>query len=220
MTTIDLSRDLEAWYELDSNYFDSQRNVIQDQSGYGRHPTASGGPTIGVEGPNDFEAASGDGTDNQFLAPSSVTGDTFTLFIIVKFEADGTNNEWVGSYDGFGINYDESDDSIGWRDGIDGTSKRFGDSNVGGWNRFTVTSEYDSGVDETTFRGYSRENLDFNYTNSGSGKPDDDIRLMSQWTDDKYLNGRLALFGYWSRILSDAEIGHLNRLTAPRRSQL
>lgn len=220
MTAIDLSRDLELMYEFDSNYFDSQRNVIQDQSGYGRHAVASGGPTVGVEGPNDFEVASFDGTDDIFDPNYGLNvGNSFTFFAFYKnlqsevaniFGDNSFKNGGVALFDAGGgsrLELAAQDDS--------GTRVQQGLSQeiVNEWTPVVA------GVDNGTLFVLT-DSLKFSTETSLGSFTSNTTFKIGRRVGGNYHRGSIAKFGHWSRRLSNAEIQYLFGLTAPRRSQL
>lgn len=72
-------------YYLSTTYFDSGKSELSDHSGYDRHAVASGGPSVGVEGPHEFQAVSLDSSDDHFD-----TGDPLAV------ESDSTpHSVWV-----------------------------------------------------------------------------------------------------------------------------
>lgn len=223
MSAINLTKDLEALYYFDEQNFDSQRNLLRDHSGYGRHATASGGPTVGVEGPNDFGATGFDGSDDQFVADSGLGGNKYEVSIswVRNIPENDIQNNDLGFFEnGLVLNYrnvgsnvvlestaqDGNDDIklnpdwfsapepyTGWQ------SEHFVFGN-GVWKWYVGNTLWQT-------RGMSGPLYDSSIINIGNKSPE-------------YFSGDIAFFGSWSRALADAEIAQLNRLTAPRRAQL
>lgn len=215
--TINLSKGLEALYYLDPDYYDGQRGVIQDQSGYGRHASASGGPTIGVEGPNDFEATSFDGSDDRMdLNQTLDNSGEQTVAVLVDgdegaiFGAKSSNDGWLLSA-GFGkVIYNLRDE------GGNDTKVQYDLSAPIGLRFFAGTYDgevmkiYDDDAnvaDTTALSSHSVASVNAAVGATANGS-------------DSTFDGKIIFAGKWSRTLSDSEIAYLNRLTAPRRAQI
>lgn len=229
MTAINLQDGLEAWYEFDSNYFDSQRNVIEDQSGYGRYAEASGGPTVGVNGPNDFEAASFDGSDDEFNGQRlgiDVPNKSFAVTSIFRAEAgdDRSGLAMAGSNaDVYGLQADIHVENLqfGVNDGSNDVRVKT-DINYNTW--YVATGVLDATQNEC--RLYLDSEL--RGTEGGLSNVNDinedpfNIGAAQRLTGASNVNykGDVAMVAVHSRVLSDAEIEYLNDLTAPRRQML
>ena len=216
--TINLYDGLEALYYMDSTYYDDTADEIKDKSGHGRHAQASGGPTIGVEGPDSFEATSFDGSDDQFDAgaPIGTTGDE-TLFALAK--ADGLDGApaITGNTDGnngTALFFDVSEDLRYTVAASNSTTAKFGGIQEDTW--YALTGVVDSG----NTRLYVNGSLEATGSYSGKLAGDDNFLIGNYPRFDSRFNGDIAVVGRWFRALSDAEIEYLNRLTAPRRAQL
>lgn len=209
MTAINLRKDLEAMYYFGSEQFDSQRNILRDQSGYGRHAEANGGPTVGVEGPNDFEATSFDGSDDRFIFPtlSFDDGDDWTI----AFFARGYNNvsNPVISDDGFANMI-----SVTTHDEID---IEFDDNNGRTHSLADVTDLISVRVSGDSYNVLNPVSV---YQESGVNTKIKFTQIGESHNKNRNFNGNIIFVGVWSRALSDAEIQYLNNLTAPVRSQL
>ena len=225
--TINLYDGLEALYYFDSDYFDGTTGEIEDKSGHERHATAQGGPTVGVNGPNDFEAASFDGNDDKFvpsgrLRPSN-NGESFCVFLISRANDTGSPEVPVGTVNnnnkGFDIKHDMVDNSM---------SANVADTN-------NVFHGEEISVDPTQYVAHAL-NIDgtsgYTYTVNGESKRQEftsgevynigprELQIGIRTTSNGYFNGDIALAAVWSRALSHSEIERLNDLTAPLRAQL
>jgi hypothetical protein len=226
--TINLYDGLEALYYMDPTYFDGTAGEIKDKSGHGRHAQASGGPTIGVSGPDSFEGARLDGTDDYFKPTGFPDGvlksNEFTVFALATRAEQGKDEYLVNQMggNGFRLRYREPFDEF-WFAFYDGSgsadnvrvpiSETFGthtfiaEHSASDVFRLTIDDETRgtlSGVGYTPPDG-SNESLHIGATYDGS---------------NQFMKGDIHAVGLWSRALSDAEREYLNRLTAPRRSQL
>jgi len=221
--TIDLSRDCEAWYDFDTDYFDAQRGQIQDRSGYGRHAQANGGPTVGVEGPDSFEAARFDGSDDYFNTGHTFdqTGSSVTVHAVFNsndrskaqaiWDQSGSDSGILLRYRGINNNFisvvkNSSDNSL--------IRQSQGPENE--WA--SATLRYDGSTHSLFVNG----NLIGTDTISVDQKSNDTAHIGSASfaPPRDTFDGEIAFVGRWSRALSDAEREYLNRLTAPRRGQL
>jgi len=224
--TINLQKALELWVDFGTQYWDDQRNQIQDHSGYGRHATASGGPTIGVDGPDDFEATSFDGSDDNFDVgdPVAVSGPQ-TVATLVRYRSRG-NQYWLGNDDG----------SSGWRiwvNAFDGrASVSFWDGN--GDSVVLPTTGVRTPTDRFVWHilHWDGETLSFIWGDDARGgtfvENSTSVSTHTVGADamqigdsaGSHLDGDCAIVGRWSRALSWSEMQYLNRLTAPRRANL
>jgi hypothetical protein len=222
--TIDLQRDCELWCDFDTDYFDSQRNKILDRSGNGRHPEASGGPTLGANGPDNFEAASFDGGDDLFRVsnPDNPDGDNEIAFIL-SFRTDDFDNgtQKFMSLDGFSVILDNSGGGR-TRFGIDDANGNFVNTagNISPNNNFqTVIAQL---VNGNRLELYGDGTLDSTQQVSGpiSVSNNADLTIGAQTNSTSFSEFNVAFAAQYSRSLSDAEIEYLTRLTEPRRAQL
>jgi hypothetical protein len=234
--TIDLQRDCELWCDFDTDYFDSQRNKILDRSGNGRHPVAEGGPTLGVNGPDNFEAASFDGNDDKFVLEDNGTfgiTDKVSLLITIKvpkapFGAGAANKGLIGKGNG-GQLFGSSTEGIYL--GINRFDNTLQLVSAGSLGRTTHVIEGDkfvtvvcvvnatNGVQSISVGGEnvskSVGGIDSLSTDKGAA-----IGNIKSSAGNREVAADIAQAGIWSRVLSDAEIEYLNRLTEPRRAQL
>jgi len=212
--TINLYDGLEALYYMDPTYFDGTAGEIKDKSGHGRHAQASGGPTIGVEGPDSFEATRFDGSDDKFIREEDAQT-PITVLTIVKPSSEMTDG---GKYQIIGdVNFNTvigiNGQSWNWFNGNPGASMgTVEDITPNEWYtviwRATSSTRTDVFVNSVQKRArtYSSEIFP-KLTNIGEGT-------------HTYFKGDMAVIGIWHRAISKAEIEYLNRLTAPRRAQL
>ncbi len=220
MTTINLRDGLEALYYFGEQDFDPQRNQLQDHSGYGRHASANGGPTVGVNGPNDFEAASCDGNDDYFRTNTKFDSPEFTVHFLVKWEATINSGSYLYS--------DEHNSSGGSRirggtgDLVFEIINDTGSSvevtippNLFDFKWAGVTAVYDGSEIAIYADGTNINRKSANYNNSVS-----EMNIFHRKKGNRLVTGDLAVAARYSRGLSDVEIEALNDLTAPRRSQL
>jgi hypothetical protein len=221
MTTpkIDLERDCELFVDFDTDFFDSQRDKILDRSGNGRHPEAKGGPTLGADGPDDFEAALFDGSDDLFTLsqPLEFSGGMTNFAVVRSSEDTGTvaSNNRGGSGSGFRIDagggeveyLHEQDDPAGGTTSQSVTAQ-FKNSVVGRFDgsKIACITDLDSEVASVDDRSSNdRSNLSIGALFGGTSQ---------------FYDGKIASFARWSRALNDDEVAYLNRLTEPRRARL
>lgn len=219
--TINLNDGLQCLYYFDEQNFDNQRNQIRDHSGYARHAEASGGPTIGVEGPNDFGATSFDGSDDYFQ--TEIVADDFTPTASLTFlskqnvrgpdagnaqihlttEPGNNNDDWgiLENKFNYGLVFDDYN----------------GDPNLslGDPSEFAV---YTLNFDSAGIRAYRNGQL------VGERSTQLSVSTPSQalYVGDtgEPLDGSMSFVAVWNRTLNRGEIEHLASMTAPRRSQL
>jgi hypothetical protein len=226
--TIDLSRDCEAWYDFDTDYFDSQRGIIQDRSGHGRHAQAKGGPTVGVNGPDSFEGARLDGTDDYFKPTGFPDGvlksNEFTVFALATRAEQSDDGDLLNQSrgDGFRFRYRESagEFRFAFYDGNgDYTAIKVPISESFGTHTF-IAEHSASDVFRLTIDDKIRATLSgVGYTPPLGGN--ESLYIGADYEGaSRFVTGDIHAVGLWSRALSDAEREYLNRLTAPRRSQL
>jgi len=220
--TINLYDGLEALYYMDPTYFDGTAGEIKDKSGHGRHAQASGGPTVGVEGPDSFEATSFDGTDDYFdsVTISSDYWDEITIATLFKMnEAKSIDTAIFGlRYTARIVNNSNGEYEARVRDSN-------GD-NVGTDMDDTIVNDYLLGIlryDGETVK--TNLNGKTNVNSAPTGFENSKDRLIrvggpNLGSSSGNLNGNIVFSGIWNREITDAEIEHLNRLTAPRRAQL
>jgi hypothetical protein len=220
--TIDLQRDCELFVDFDTDYFDSQRNKILDRSGNGRNPEAFGGPTLGTNGPDNFEAASFDGSDDRFQSRQILTSDpldSFSAFTLALARPVGQRAVlWSQLRPTFrlGTNGDRFELFV-LEDGQ-------GPANVSSVRPeknefFSVYLQYNSNQEQITSILNGGDEIITRSIKLGLDNEEYTIGSRSKF-DDQPWNGNIAFHGFWSRTLSDAEIEYLNRLTEPRRAQL
>lgn len=220
MSNIELLRDCELWVDFDTDYFDAQRNRIRDRSGNGRHPEASGGPTLGADGPDDFEAASFDGTDDSFEAPFQPVSKP-GITVSVTFRPDTFNNEFqrvcdAGYTDIFLDNGNEFILAF-----LATSSTAATDSSVripiAEGEFVTVTQRYtQSGLNQITSSNGEFDQKDVGSDPAGS----ETFKVAESVKNNNNGDITVSFVGFWSRALSDAEIEQLNRLTAARGATL
>lgn len=218
--TINLNKGLEALYYFDEQNFDSQRNVIRDHSGYGRHADANGGPTIGVNGPNGFRATGFDGSDDGFNAGPYIGLDKISVAVLFKSDvknADGNGNTlvYIGS----------SPDNINqFGDNLRFTYRRKSDDKIQSLN---TGSTIDVGEWQTAIftqdRNKPRVTLEVDGNTAVQSKASNHSSApIREVGNGRYApwDGDIAFAAGWSRILSPAEKEFLKNITAPRRAQL
>jgi hypothetical protein len=201
-------RDCELWCDFDSQYVDAQRGIVRDRSGHGRHPVASGGPTFGQNGPDSFEAVSLDTTDDFFSVPQTVGEMKSEKTVFAVHDFSGSIIDSDEGTQGFSLRSNElvvrlSDGSI-----IQAELSKEPSSIVGRFDNgdILVTDGKDTTTNSTS-------------TSIGTGQTDTTIGVNNNLRFGNS-GGKLSVLAVWSRALSDAEIDYLNRLTAPRRSNV
>jgi hypothetical protein len=216
--SISILKDCELWCDFDSQYVDAQRGIVRDRSGHGRHPVAEGGPTFGVNGPDSFEAVSLDGSDDLFVVDDSINVDNGeTLFVIVKPDVlpDGELQPILSN-----ININNGSRLTFFQDKVEYTvpqasgnaSKNFVNTN----EYITVCGRFDGSTATLFVDGEQADSVDCPAILDSSTK----TRIATNVSRDKFLTGNITFAVKWSRALSVAEIDYLNRLTAPRRSNV
>jgi len=221
--TINLYDGLEALYYFDSDYFNNGSDEISDQSGYGRHAEAKGGPTVGVEGPDDFEATSFDGSDDYFDIDSVANDEPLsevTATALVKQQTTNNDNEEYVSVGGFDFTlFKNSSERVAFKI-WDTANTSFAAVTQVPANKYHVLAGVHDGDSIRVFRDgdlQAVESTDGNdIRNSGNEAA---IGALASGSNN-YINADIAFVGVWYRALSGAEIEHLSHLTAPRRAQL
>jgi hypothetical protein len=219
--TINLYDGLEALYYFDSDYFDGTTGKIKDKSGHGRHATAQGGPTVGVNGPNDFEAASFDGNDDEFDVgdPLNVVDSSLSVCVLLNPVLDGTYSVMlVNGGNRVNFRFRDSNEIELDIEGDSGNVAQIQSSSVVADTWQTVTGVYDGElsrlfVDEALV---GTSSVASGYANDAT----ENMHIGGKPSQGDNLPADVAFVGFWSRALSDSEIAYLNRLTAPRRTQL
>ncbi len=215
--TINLYDGLEALYYFDSDYFDTQTNKLKDKSGHGRHAEASGGPTVGVEGPNDFEAASFDGSDDDFNYQQKSEQEQ-TISVLVKSNGYPNKRHTIVEYDsvpnGYHILYSFGDIEFRFPDSSGNLTIETSNTPTDVWKLYTGL--WDGGTVQLF-----EDNTLVASAPSTSHNTSSRVRAnIGSSGGSNYWNGDIAFAGRWSRALSDTEIEYLNSLTAPRRQML
>ncbi len=215
--TINLNKGLQALYYFDEQNFDNQRNLMRDHSGHGRHLDAVGGVTVGVEGPDSFEAAAIPSGASLQTDPVTLSyGSTDEITVAITYKLTGSEDarplEHLEATRGFKLRIDKPDDIFDWTV-YDGTNasrvRKFATPDIGDWTTDVVTFENNN---QKIIRNGGLLGQDTN-TNISSLLSPTNIILSDQIAD-------IAFASVHNRVLSSAEIEYLNRLTAPRRAQL
>jgi len=214
--TINLYDGLEALYYFDEDYFDGTANEIKDKSGYGRHAQASGGPTVGVEGPDSFEAASFDGSDDYYSVPDMNTfapTDKYTVTIAFNGQSGPLFHSRSERDVTFGLG---NKANIEWFDG-NNTTTISTDTTIdnGLWQVVTFVVDGPSGIAKIFVDG----ELDVNESVTYNPVSISGSNTIGKKLSDHY-SGQMSFLAVHGRVLSDAEVQQLTRLTAPRRAQL
>jgi hypothetical protein len=212
-------RDCELWVDFDTDYVDSQRSTVKDRSGYGRHPVASGAPSFGANGPDSFQAVSGDGNDD-ILTTGEVENpiekgqnDEATLAVLASVNAL-QDRQTIFSFRSLGFGIETRSGFINFRL-FDGNGNFVSDNITESTEEFKLyTIKFDSGtvIGRDSDGNVAKQVTDVKRS-SGSYK------ILGR-TGNDFLNGRIAFSAAWSRALADVEIDYLNQLTAARRAQL
>jgi hypothetical protein len=221
--TINLGKDLELWYEFSSRYFDSQRNRVQDHSGYNRNAIPSGGPGIGLSGFRSFETAEFDGTDDKFGTgyvneTTNTSSPQFTVFGYVRpFTTIGDRAGIIGAGEfgnSWSMVYDGTNNTVEMAIRSDNT----GDTAIAqvneGFDWFPAVAIVD--VDEV--RCYTPGKVDTVSYNHGTGFVSNETEVGAPngvFSNFQPFDGRIASAGMWTRVLNDAEIEYMLRRTAP-----
>ncbi len=217
MTTINLRDGLEALYYFGEQDFNPQRNQLQDHSGYGRHATAQGGPTVGVNGPNDFEAASFDGADDIFTLSNTLETATTprTTFILAKYSTNNTNTfqNWFGVSGGGGSN------PWFFKRGRGENLTYYFQNGSGSDATVTIPFPVDTWMPIVGIWNTEQLRLLSPYDTSTTSVSTHDTGISSG-ANTTYIKGnsepiQFASIARWFRTLSDAEVEQLFRLTAP-----
>jgi hypothetical protein len=223
--TIDLQRDCELFVDFDTDYFDSQRDKILDRSGNGRHPEASGGPALGANGPDNFEAASFDGSDDFFETVKPPVGDEITVFSIVRSQDGASSNNTlnVGSskLSQFPWSFEVISDRVEFAvsDGTDNLNVSIS-ANASGY-RFAVGRAKSNDFISVSDKGANKSVRNINIPIAQNPKTlTIGARSDFKGGGSQFQQADIASVAYWSRVLSDAEVEYLFRLTEPRRAQL
>lgn len=224
--TINLNKGLRAWYNLGTSYYDDQRGLLQDVSGYGEHLEARGSPSIGVPGPGGFEATDFDETDDYFYSDRGIDVDAVSLTAIFKWDDDpnttadndvmvvASSNTAVGEYTMLVEENEEITFKIDTSSNTYGSQEKLQSRNEWG----VVTGMYDP--DEAVVQlAYEGEVYDLEATNGNPISTSADFRISTNTTNTVF-GGRIAAVAVHDRKLNQAERAYIQRLTGPRRSML
>jgi hypothetical protein len=227
--SISILKDCELWCDFDSQYVDEQRGIVRDRSGHGRHPVAEGGPTFGANGPDSFEAASLDGADDGFVSTDDfafISSDSeFTYNCLIKQTKTGVGVQNIGALNGAAdadIRFQKKRNELkfSYRNDNDGFDSPVTLSTNNTANEFQLASfRVKNGeivVNSNGTKSSLSISLPSNFTRSD--KEEFDTGGSAGSTDA--FGGSIVFSILHSRFLSDAEIDYLNRLTAPRRSNV
>lgn len=219
MTAINLNKGLEALYYFDEQNFDNQRNLLRDHSGYARHAEAIGGPTVGTEGPDDFGATGFDASDDYFERQGPNPQNEQTFFALFNSNDASVRTNIVNAleaHNGYGMflnngnvvtQFSDSSNSNTVQTPVSGVNENEWHTGFGVYDGSTIKSIVDDNVNTVSFSNHTPAQVDKVFIGAREGS-------------DTYFDGKIAAYGRWSRALSDAEIAYINRLTAPRRTQL
>ncbi len=222
---INLYDGLEALYYFDPTYYDGTTGEIKDKSGHERHASAEGGPTIGVNGPNEFEATNFDRSDDRFIVGSdakiSPDDAPVTLFASFKSDSNATSQTVINASadndkrQSLGVNGNNSEVNYGLHNTGEVTRIPNSVTDSREWNQVTAVLE----SDKNPVLYYKGERFDNNNGDLYAGN-NDTIVIGEGAGNNRHFGGKIAVIAGWSRALSDAERAYLDRLTAPRRAQL
>jgi len=210
--TIDLRRGLEALYYFDERYFDNGANELKDRSGKRNHATASGGPTIGVDALRSFDAASFDGTDDEFDIGDPLSSDAETRAALVNTNIADQDDDYHFFDDG--TRYLRHNRNSSWEykaENEDGTTQQI-QKDYGADRWALVVGTYDTLEISLIVNGEVIARQDANWK-----LPSSNVRIGNGYFG-KNFDGEIAFAAKWSRELRQAEIEYLNRLTGPRRA--
>lgn len=216
MTVINLQKDLEVMYAPSPQTFHNGRNQLMDLSGYGRHATASGGPTISDDGPDDFGQIDTNGIDADLQHSNIEISGSWTVAFLIRQSTSWSNYEYITdpTYEQYeqGVIYFNQNGTLVYSD-----QGGFGSLPEKKWGLGVIRHDgsgtacghilYDDVVDTDT-----RQLSD-----------DTTLRISSIFggqTETRAFEGQMAYFGTWSRFVSFAEIGLLNDLTAVPRGYI
>jgi hypothetical protein len=214
--SISILKDCELWCDFDSQYVDAQRGIVRDRSGHGRHPVAKGGPTFGQNGPDSFEAVSLDGVDDEFVTENiSVQEQTDISLVKIDGNQFGEITNWITT-DGGGY--------VRWNDNVQRFQVRL--VNNSSSDTFQVNSQSGKNLGQFYLVGLRWDGSELQLIIDGEVEDSIPLTDHDETIGEPYvignskLNGTIVFTGRWSRALSTAEIDYLNRLTAPRRSNV
>ena len=210
---------LEALYYLDSEHFDAGANEMSDRSGYGRHAEASGGPTVGVDGPDGFEATSFDGSDDELnINGPALTGD-FTVATLVQY-GDGIRriHTALSTSELITLNPRRGDELRFEHFDSNGDFREIERSGATTGEYYLQLGMYDAAQTKVTNRvvGLGSDS----HTNGFRDQPEIAALGYEPRQNKAYYDANIVFSGFWGRLLSEAEIQYLDALTAPRRAQL
>lgn len=224
MTVIDLRSGRVAWYSCDDVDVDTQRNVLRDRSGHGRHMAMSGGVTTGAPSPVG-DALSADGSDDELTAGTGhdLADTEITCAALFKQDSATTDhtNDYAsliyggrgqssggGSDDGFslGVNGQRIRFEVG--DGSDGTWFDGGSTTLGAWH--LAIGRYDGATGQVFLDFEAGDQKDIAL--SGIGDTISDFKLLHD-PNTGHFPGDIAFAGVWDRALSWPELQELGRMT-------
>jgi len=216
--TIDLQRGLEAWYDFGADYYDSQRNAIEDKSGYGRHAEAEGGPSVGISGPEEFEATRFDGSDDAFVADNISAFQEQSGVVIARPNADERGSIFSNSDYSTGFTMERSPSGsfrvLFYDDSGNSVSPTVQDFPANQWAVFGFSWD---GEEITVFGNDDSVTSDLT-THTLGNRP----LTVGSWAGgvSNQFDGDIALAARWSRPFTPVEAEYLRNLTGPRRTHL
>ena len=225
--TIQLAKDNEVWYELDERWFDGAASELKDRSGNRVTASASGGPTVGVNGIAGFDATSFDGDDDEFNfgvsgSDSFVHEPEFTIFIVFK-NVGQTGGVWGTYDDGYGQRVRMSDTSIDFEMRISDATSRSESIPSHDEKYHHLIVRYKEQSDEKSILTVAdRDNESIDIENDDDSKYRGNSlgtspTLGASRTGNDHGESDIAMFGYWTRYLNETEVDFLHSLSAPRR---
>lgn len=217
---LNLRRGLEAWYEFDNRYFDGGANELKDSSGNGITGDVEGGITFGVSGSDGFDSASFSG-DGHIKTRDEREESPFTLFTRAKFDGDDGIQFIVGNYDGNNNGYAISQNDTEFRFTLpdEGLSAEVDTLSDIWFNAFCIHhgDAVELFVPELDIHKHGdRDEYD-------PDKQFDQLTIGGRGLDESSsyrMEGNIAIYAEWSRVLSQVEQQFLLKMTGPRRMML
>jgi hypothetical protein len=219
--TINLYDGLELLYYMDSDFVDFGSNTISDMSGHGRHGDVNGGITFGENGLNDLKSANFN-SSSEILTSGIDDFDNFntlTFFGIVKLRDETADIRLFRLTPNQAMEL-KSDSGAGLTLRVNRFDEDFKLSTRN--DLFDEHIMYAVRFDETSLEliisRFSTGSFDRAVRNTSSGVPVNtpDTVVIGEGAS----NADHTLFGASSRLLSDAELKLLSRLTATRQQLL
>ena len=155
-----------------------------------------------------------DAADDFMVSGGNVTYDEGSFITWVK--CTGTSGQILWHVSGYYYLYRYSGDELRFRHGMTGSTNVTVDINDGNWHCIVGTAEGGSG-ESSTVKGYVDGSLVVEETETNTYTVPDDVITFGAWPGSgaSMLNGSLDEVGFWSSVLTAAEVTALYNSGTP-----